>query len=629
MNQKINRKIQVASFSINDVSKTNIGVFLLAVALILSAIGMAYVAVVNARTAVQAISISRIMITAAEQSEQGARRYSNGGASQFASAAVSGPALNSAFGELDSSLFVLPSLKNATTSALASWASFSDALMDVWKVAGPASDLSKASGSVSGNFAALLKAVEASGKANAELRKEHESLIRLYSYSESGFGASSIPRFVNDLRQVSSNLAVTELKENSAFINDLLPLAKLAADQQMTNEKLSRIVVTASAAKAEAESLLNSANKIGTGNSFTTGALALAVIGIALFGFTLIKIIDDVGRRYHRALQQFRSDEEDAKELIEKLGLAAMGDSTNINLKNSESVFKKIAIHVNTILNTQAERIEKIVESVHCATENQSIALSFIQSTESEMKAAVDGINDSASTLSKAIELVRLIRLDARAASSTAQESKVHASDANRMSQDAASRLDAFRDGLQETSKGIKRLGERAQEINAVVDEMGIFSEQIGALALNANLEAERAGDAGAGFRVVAREVQSLARKSEESLVRISTLVMGAQADARSATEAVEKSTSQIASGSNIGAVSQSLIASLAPLSAGVNAITKSITETCKDAESILASTVVGVQSALASAREALAKSSHVMAPMIKAQGNLNAVESE
>lgn len=625
MSTQPKRRIQVASFSSGDISKTQVITLALCACLMLCALGSAWMAAVSIQYVSKSRVAAQLMKTTAIQAEQGAKNYGSGGSAMLATASAYGPAVNAAFTDLGGNpLQLAPSREDPGASAAAAWSSFGGTLSELVPSVSAAAELSAGIGASTGNIVQLIKAIESSGKSESAFKKEYESAQHLFLYSEAGFGAASVRRVDYDLRVVAAGLGASELKSNTVFITPLISTAKVANDKQISRDQLTRLAAAAALAKNSADALGASAAQSVTGTVFVicTGALALA--GIALSWFTLLGILGDVGRRYHRSIQQFRIGEGDRKELVDQLILLGSGQSNDIELSNSGSEFADIAVHVNTILHMQTKRLGEVRRAVREASDGHDAALSLIESTEAVLQGAVDGISEAVAHLSDATEIARLVHVDVQAASFAAQEAGNHSSDANRMSQDATSRLDALRDGLQETSKGIKRLGERTQEIDAVVDLMEVLSAQIGVLALNANLEAERAGDAGAGFRLVAREVQTLSRKSEEALERMSTLIKGAQADARGASESIERSTMQVISGSNISAVSQALLVALPQLSYGVSAMTKSIANAGKDHEVILSKTVVGLRDALNSTRDAMKKTSQAMVPMATVRNRLD-----
>jgi methyl-accepting chemotaxis protein len=108
------------------------------------------------------------------------------------------------------------------------------------------------------------------------------------------------------------------------------------------------------------------------------------------------------------------------------------------------------------------------------------------------------------------------------------------------------------RDTIRETEKRIKRLGERSQEISAVVNIINTIAERTHILALNASMHAASAGEAGRGFAVVADEVQRLAENSREATAQIATLVSNIQTETADTVNAMNAAISQVVDGSRL-----------------------------------------------------------------------------
>ncbi len=112
--------------------------------------------------------------------------------------------------------------------------------------------------------------------------------------------------------------------------------------------------------------------------------------------------------------------------------------------------------------------------------------------------------------------------------------------------------MNGIRDHVQETAKRIKRLGEQSQEIGESVRLIGDIAYRTSVLALNASIQASRAGEAGRGFAVVAEEVEQLAKRSTEATNRITDLVKTIQAGTSEAIAAMEESTQKVVEGSHL-----------------------------------------------------------------------------
>jgi methyl-accepting chemotaxis protein len=127
----------------------------------------------------------------------------------------------------------------------------------------------------------------------------------------------------------------------------------------------------------------------------------------------------------------------------------------------------------------------------------------------------------------------------------------------------------------------IDALGSRADDIGKIIEVIDDLAEQTNLLALNAAIEAARAGEHGLGFAVVADEVRKLAEKSAQSTKEISELIQSIQKEARKAVENMEKSTSIVNEGLNLGQ----------DLNAALRKISNVVTEVYKFAQEIGAAT--------------------------------------
>jgi methyl-accepting chemotaxis protein len=127
----------------------------------------------------------------------------------------------------------------------------------------------------------------------------------------------------------------------------------------------------------------------------------------------------------------------------------------------------------------------------------------------------------------------------------------------------------------------IDSLGTRADDIGKIVEVIDDLAEQTNLLALNAAIEAARAGEHGLGFAVVADEVRKLAEKSAQSTKEISELIESIQKEARKAVDNMEKSTTIVNEGLNLGQ----------ELNAALRKISNVVTEVYKFAQEIGAAT--------------------------------------
>lgn len=206
--------------------------------------------------------------------------------------------------------------------------------------------------------------------------------------------------------------------------------------------------------------------------------------------------------------------------------------------------------------NFMIEELAKVVGRVQATTNQVSTATRRLLDRSAQVSQSSETQAQQISIVSERVaqlaDFVQLSATNALQASAAAREALQSSRDGQASVVKTTEGMAHIRENVQETSKKIKRLGERSQEVGEIVRLIEDIAEQTNLLALNAAIQSAMAGEHGRGFHVVADEIRILAERVAEATKRVGAIVKTIQGDTYEAVVAMEDSTQEVIEGSRL-----------------------------------------------------------------------------
>lgn len=226
------------------------------------------------------------------------------------------------------------------------------------------------------------------------------------------------------------------------------------------------------------------------------------------------------------------------------------GDLTQRLLISGQDETAQLARYFNTFVG----RVEGLVREVHkTAREVAEASGAMVGSTEDIRRGSAAGA-DQAHNIAVAIEQMSRasheVALRSGQAMDEAHRSGSAAQDGHQVVMATIADMHAILESVQSSAEAVRQLGARGEQIGAIIQVIDEIAAQTNLLALNAAIEAARAGEHGRGFAVVADEVRALADRTTQATRQIATSIQAIQDGTSTAVTSMSAGSARVEGGS-------------------------------------------------------------------------------
>jgi len=235
--------------------------------------------------------------------------------------------------------------------------------------------------------------------------------------------------------------------------------------------------------------------------------------------------------------------------------LSFINEVANNNLSVSNlavTSFDEIGQAVDA-LNRMKESLGQAMSSISSSSHHLASASEEISAAAAEQASGADMQRNQTSQVASAMQemsaTVADISLHSTHAADLARKASETAKQGGKIVEQTLQKMGEISQSVADTAKKVEQLGNSSDEIGKIIGVIDDIADQTNLLALNAAIEAARAGEQGRGFAVVADEVRKLAERTSKATKEIAAMIQGIQGETRHAVEAMKAGTHQVEAG--------------------------------------------------------------------------------
>lgn len=229
------------------------------------------------------------------------------------------------------------------------------------------------------------------------------------------------------------------------------------------------------------------------------------------------------------------------------LALIAQGDLTQRLVIENQDEFGDLFNNINKLSDDLTTLMKNISQNAYSLDESAKITNEQSHRIAESTSAQITRVNGAKEIAEKMFASSSSVTDEANLTANNVSEASKHSYEVRSIADDNSNRIVSLSERLSESVDVMARLSKHSDSIGGILDTIGSIADQTNLLALNAAIEAARAGEHGRGFAVVADEVRSLASRTQASTAEIQLMIDSLQKETQTAEIAISQGQNQAA----------------------------------------------------------------------------------
>jgi len=287
--------------------------------------------------------------------------------------------------------------------------------------------------------------------------------------------------------------------------------------------------------KRQNEQLL--AEQRSTSRAAVTFSVAISLVAMAFAIGLGVYLGRTLSKAFRRVIAQLKDVAEGEGDLTKRLPV------------NSADEIGELSSWFNTFM----DKLQKVMKSVASSTQQLATASEEIASSSTQMSQGASSQQDQTAQVATAMQemtsTVAEVSEGSRKAADSARQAAEVAKQGGKIVQETLATMRSIAGSVGATAQKIEELGKSSDQIGKIIGVIDDIADQTNLLALNAAIEAARAGEQGRGFAVVADEVRKLAERTTKATKEIAQMIENVQKETGMAVDQMQAGTKQVEAG--------------------------------------------------------------------------------